>query len=316
MGHKGCHVIRNISLLSFLILMSLTEPACTVSRRPLGSELSPVVLPTYRKGTTFIYSDGTWERVIGVAPGMVTWGDYRGNVSIGSPDFIYRRTRWQTQTRRGTRTFRPRRGIFGGGASTLWPLQKGNVMSYSEIGSWIGKDGSERTYRSNWKCEVVDTERISVLVGEFDTWKIVCKRYGVPGSKSGLRLLEVRTWNFAPDVQHYVQTTSRYTYRKPFRRLELLGVLPPTVELSAEARRKMDSSFQQAMERRKRGVSVPWSIPNPGVSGETTPVDTFQLPDKSFCRRYVQNLKLPDGPIKYYGIACRNPQGKWFIPRM
>jgi hypothetical protein len=56
-------------------------------------------------------------------------------------------------------------------------LRAGNAASYSETGTWIGKGGAESSYRAVWSCAVTGTERVSVMAGDFDTYKIVCKRY-------------------------------------------------------------------------------------------------------------------------------------------
>jgi surface antigen len=77
----------------------------------------------------------------------------------------------------------------------------------------------------------------------------------------------------------------------------------------------MDATFQKAMEFKKSGESVPWSLPNAALSGEITPTGTFRLANGSFCRRFVQKVKLADGHRTYYGMAVRNSDGVWVIPR-
>ena len=66
------------------------------------NRLPSATLPTYRQGTTFVYSDGSWETVVANSAGQVTWRDHRGYVSSGSADFTRRRAEWQTRTRQGT----------------------------------------------------------------------------------------------------------------------------------------------------------------------------------------------------------------------
>lgn len=58
-----------------------------------------------------------------------------------------------------------------------------------------------------------------------------------------------------------------------------------------------------------------WSLSSTAVSGGTTPYGTFKLADGTFCRRYVQDLNLADDQQTYYGMACRDPEGRWGIPR-
>lgn len=302
--------IRHYSLIKTLIILSLAVVGCAAGRQAIGPDLTPAPLPSYTEGTKYIYSNNTWEMVTAATPDMVSWVDHRGKVSSGSPDFIFRRAKWQTKKREGKREFQQRRGFFLGDAITLWPLRKGNSYSYTEFGSWSEKDGPEKSYLAKWTCEVVGTETVFVVAGEFDTWKILCRRYN-----SASRLREVKTWYYAPAVGHYVLSTSQYRYRKASRRLELVAVLPDQKSLSTKVQRKMKTSFQQAMEFKKSGISVPWSDSSSDMFGKTTPTGTFQLENGTFCRRYVQSLNLPEGKRTYYGIACRDSRGEWLIPR-
>jgi surface antigen len=77
----------------------------------------------------------------------------------------------------------------------------------------------------------------------------------------------------------------------------------------------MDKAFQKAMEFRKSGESVPWSMPDTAWSGKITPTGTFRLLDGRYSRRFIHKLNLPDGQRTYYGLALRNANGKWIIPR-
>ena len=302
--------IRHYSLLKTLIIFGFAFVGCATGRQAIGPDLIPAQLPSYKEGTKYIYSNNTWEMVTAATPDMVSWVDHRGKVSSGSPNFIFRRAKWQTKKREGTREFQQRRGFFLGNATTLWPLRTGNSYSYTEIGSWSEKDGPENSYLAKWTCEVVGTETISVMAGDFDTWKILCRRYN-----SAYRLREIKTWYYAPAVGHYVLSTSKYKYRKRSKRLELIAVLPDQDSLSTKVRRKIKASFQHAMEFKKSGISVPWSDPSSDMSGKTTPTGTFQLENGTFCRRYVQSLNQPEIQRTYYGMACRDSRGEWLIPR-
>lgn len=297
------------------IFISLTVSGCATISPPPTSMSDAAPLPSYFAGTTFIYSDGNWETVIESSPETVTWRDYRNYVSTGSRDFTHRRTKWETKTSSGIRRFEPRGDLLIKSDITLWPLRAGNIAHFSEKGTRTGKDGVETTYRTEWSCEVPGIERVSVMAGDFETWKIVCKRYYVSKSKSRSNLREVKTWFYAPEVGHYVLTTSKYYYRQNPKRQELLAVLPPLDEISPEARLKMDRSFQTALEFNKRGETVRWSNQKSGISGEILASHTFKTPDGRYYRRYIQKLKLPDGHRTYYGMAVRSSDGVWTIPR-
>jgi hypothetical protein len=279
-----------------------------------GNRLPSAPLPAYRQGTTFVYSDGAWEIVVANSAGQVTWRDHRGYVSSGSADFTRRRTQWQTRTRQGTRQFEARKDLWVRQKTSLWPLQAGNAAAYTETGIWQRKGEPENTYRANWACEVVGTERVSVMAGEFDTWKIECKRYAGGRVSAKSRLREIKTWHYAPEIGHYVLATRRYYTGKAPERLELLAVLPPLEGLSASAKRQLQSKFQKALESKKSGESMKWSLPDKTLSAEIMPTATFRLDDGRYSRRYVQILNRPEGRQAYYGMAVRDAKGRWVIP--
>jgi len=318
MKKNSANPVRAQRTITISLLIALFASGCAtipVSPGTAGPRLEPAQLPSYGRGTIFVYSDGTWETVIDTAPGMVIWRDHRNYVSSASPDFTYRPVKWEGNTRSVTRQFGPRADLYTRSATTLWPLRAGNAANYSETGTWIEKDGTESSYRTDWSCAVTGTERVSVMAGDFDTYKIVCKRYYVSRSNKRSNLKEAKTWNYAPEVGHYVLATARYYYdRKPWRQ-ELLAVLPPLNGLSVEARRQMERSFQQALEGKKSGQSVSWSSAKLGASVETMPTTTFKISEGSYSRRYVQRLTLPDGQRTYYGMAVRSANGVWTIPR-
>ena len=156
---------------------------------------------------------------------------------------------------------------------------------------------------------------MTVPAGEFNTWKIICTRYNVSVKGVQSRAKEIKVWYYAPQVGHYVLVTRDYLYDKPSHRKELLAVLAPKKILPTRARKKMERSFQEAMEHRVSGSSASWSMSSAAASGGTTPYGTFKRENGTFCRRYVQDLKFPDEQQKYYGMACRDRKGKWIVPR-
>ena len=309
---------RTRKMITSYLLIAVLAAGCTsipVATQNLGPRLEPAQLPSYSRGTTFVYSDGTWETVLDTSPGAVTWKDHRNYVSSSTPDFTYRPSKWEGKTRSVTRQFGPRDDLYTQSPTRVWPLHAGNFANYSETGTWVEKDGTQTSYRTDWSCAVTGTERVSVMAGDFDTFKIVCRRYYVSRSKNASNLREEKTWNYAPAVGHYVLTTAKYYYDKKRRRQELLAVLPPLNGFSAGARRQMERSFQQALERKKSGQTVRWSNAKLRASVETIPTKSFKTPDGKYSRRYVQKLTLPDGQRIYYGMAVRNPSGVWKVPR-
>jgi hypothetical protein len=302
-------------LVIIVVILYLIKYGFAEAQQHTGNRLPSSPLPTYRLGTTFVYSDGSWETVVSNSAGQVTWRDHRGYDSSGSADFTRRRAQWQTRTRQGSRQFEARQDLWVRQKTSLWPLQIGNVASYSEIGVWQQQGEPENAYRANWACEVEGTERVSVMAGEFDTWKIVCKRYAAGRVSGKSHLREIKTWHYAPEIGHYVLTTRRYYTGKAPERLELLAVLPPLEGLSAAEKRRLQSKFQKALEFKKSGEELTWSLPDKTLSGKIMPTATFRLEDGRYSRRYIQTLNRPQGRQTYYGMAVRDAKGRWVIPR-
>ena len=301
------------NLLLFLGVIVLI--GCSTTPQPAGPYMASARLPNYEVGTTYVYSNGSWETVAALSPQLVTWKNHRGNIYNRYPDFTYRSVQWKTRTREGSRRFGPFSYYLVRGNNSLWPLQKGNISSFREMVTSRKIGGSERYYQVNWTCEVIGTERVAVMAGEFDTWKIDCTRYNDFREPSKARVREIRTWYYAPEINHYVLARRQYTSRKPARRLELLAILPPVNGLSDSTRHQMNTAFQTALEYKKRGESAAWSMPSTSWSGQITPTKTFKLADGRYSRRYIQKVTRPDGQRIYYGLAVRDASGKWVVPR-
>jgi hypothetical protein len=221
-------------ILACVILM--TASSCATTGDSSGPKLGPAPLPTYKVGTTFKYADGTWEKVTAIEPGMVTWTDNRGATFSRSPDFTYGAAKWHRQTVQGTRRYMLKKGLIVKKRTSLWPLQKDNAVSYTEMGNWQRNEEPARSYQVDWSCRVEGTERVSVLAGEFDAWKIVCIQSTVPGSTGSSRILETKTWYYSPEIEHPVLITSHYHRDRRSERLELKAVLPPNDGTAADTR--------------------------------------------------------------------------------
>ena len=307
---------RKIFLILFLLVFLSTASDCTSIPDTPVPDPGTAPLPAYQKGMSFVYSDGSWETVTAITAGSVTWRDHRGKISKGSPDFCYRRAEWQAKSHRGFRKFSKRSDLMIQGEDTLWPLRVGNVLSYSELSTKVDQEGTRTSSQAQWTCQVEGTEKVAVMAGEFDTWKINCNRYAVSGKgdiKSRLR--EEKSWYYAPQIGHWILTTSTYHYDKKPRRLELMAVLPSSDGLSGAAHFEMRKSFQKALEEEKRGRALAWSIPDRDISGEIMPMQTYRSSAGIYCRRYVQKLNSATEQRVYYGMACRNSLGRWEIPR-
>jgi hypothetical protein len=197
-----------------IFFVFIVQVGCSTTPQPTGPNTVSAPLPSYEVGTTYVYSNGSSETVAAVSPQLVTWQDHRGNIYHRLPDFTYRAVHWKTRKREGSRRFGPFSFYSVKGDNSLWPLKKGNMSSFKEMVTSRKINGPEKSYQINWTCEVTDTERVAVMAGEFDTWRIDCKRYNNFQEPSKARILEQRTWHYAPEIKHYVMTRRQYSSRK------------------------------------------------------------------------------------------------------
>ena len=316
----GSRLILTTMLLPLAIFLMAS---CTATRNqaPLTSGsnqlgLPPASLPNYKPGTKFVYSNGTWETVMEAGSEQVTWINHRGNQSSGYPDFTYKRHTWKTRDRQGTRSFNQTDFWLQEATKTLWPLKPGNKTRYDEIGWWSSSSGVERGYDSYWSCEVMGTERISVVAGDFDTWKITCRRY--PDKfRANRKTREYRTWYYAPSINHWVLEVRDYNGYRENRRKELAAILP---DLSSFATADdevafMKKQFQNTLETSPRGTTDIWQNPHTQLYVSMTPKNSFRLENGNVCRQYHQKIGRGGDTYEFPGIACRTGEGRWTVPR-
>ena len=290
------------------------QEAKTISPNTLG--LRPAPLPHYKVGTKFVYSNGTWETVTNVGSDGITWKNNRGNESTGLSDFTYKRHTWQTKDRQGNRNFNQTEFWFEEMTTTLWPLQVGNKTRFDEYGSWSDSSGVKRSYDSYWSCEVEDTQRVSVVAGAFDTWKITCKRY--PNSyRTTSKTREYRTWYYAPSVNHWVLEVRDYNGYRENRRKELAAVLPDLRSFTEKDDNvvSLKKQFQNTLEASPKGIPNIWENQREQIFVSMTPKQLFRLENGDVCRQYLQVIGDAGVTYEYPGIACRNDNGRWVVPR-
>lgn len=291
-----------------------TQQAAITDANELDLETAPV--PQYKVGTKFVYSNGTWETVAEVNDDQVVWINHRNDESVGSPDFTYKRSQWKTRDRQGMRGFNQAEFLLGETTTTLWPLKKGNKTRFEEYGTWYTESGEERNYDNYWSCEVLGTERVSVVAGDFDTWKITCKRY--PNKyRTTSRTREYRTWYYAPSINHWVLEERDYNGSRENRRTELAAVLPDLHNYTPDEEDivSLRKQFQNTLESNKKEDSTIWKKAQNQLMVSMTPKSTFRDVNGDICRQYRQVIVQTEFAYEYPGIACRSDEGRWRVPR-
>lgn len=68
-----------------------------------------------------------------------------------------------------------------------------------------------------------------------------------------------------------------------------------------------------ALETAPSGTTHQWHNPDSGNSGSTTPTQTYQTSNGTYCREFTQSVNVGGEVQDAYGTACRQPDGSWKI---
>ena len=274
-------------------------------------------LPTYSIGTTYVYSNGSWERIAEIHPSYLIWENERGDQFLSSPDFTYRPARWESKNMKGYRSYSPTEYLYSSTRTSIWPLMLGNRVNFDEKSKWGVPGVYEKHADATWKCSVDSTQRVSVPAGSFDTYKITCSRYSKVTRAQRPRLWEDKIFYYAPVVGHWVLLEQDFFGARPKVRKELVAVFPSLTALGIDKTTAIGikEHFQQTLGTARSGEMERWTDSSQNISFTMTPLATYRLAGGTPCRQYEQRLDLGWQSKNYYGIACRGESGLWAIPR-
>jgi hypothetical protein len=275
---------RSVSVAVLILLLS--GCGSTPQRQAITLGSAPQ-LPDYRVGDTFIFSDGSVEKVVGIRGERVEWESRGGAFRYTSyRNFIVPKLQWESEERRVTLHY-------SGDHDLLWPLQQGRSAYLSTIVSVSEQGGmSAKQYLQSWRCQVEGGYRIEVAAGTFDTQRVECQRTTLMG-----RWMQTRIWYYAPAVGHYVLREDEYAPTNSRRHIE----------------RRKEQHFQQAMEQLRSGEESEWRDEADRYSRKIRLLRSFRTAAGQYCRDY-QMARRDDGRMQHYqGSACRGGDGQWRI---
>ena len=290
-------------------LLALAAGCSTVgTSHSKSAAMASAPLPTYVKGERFITSDGISLRVESVSGNEVEWR-YKRHVHLKeSRDFIYSTLERKSRTSTTTRDYSPLNH------QALFPLRVGNSAKFTETTLKVSqKSGTKRGKPRYWICEVDGTEKLDLMAGTFDTFRVVCERVHRRHNYKNV----VHTYYYAPAVGHVVLKTIAQKYNKrPDKRIELIGARPSLAAMGvdAETRQRAYAAFQKVLDGAASGATSVWRDPKSGAEVRTVVNGTYQRKDGSYCRRYLQEVTPNLGHRVYPGIACRGEDGHWSAP--
>lgn len=194
---------------------------------------SALGLPRYAPGDAYVFSDGHVEQVRSLKDGAVVWS--------GLNDITYTRARNPVVPIRQW-TFRGgegRREVFGT-PDALWPLDRPRSVRFRVVTHTrtARKEAWERQVVL-WTCRSGKARTLDVRAGRFVAVPLTCDRY----SPTSMKLIERISWDYAPELGHYVRRASINYARATSRTIELTAALaapastPARLEALARAAR-------------------------------------------------------------------------------
>lgn len=290
-------------LLSACQTISLAKLPNFSSKPIVGSAMAPADLPAYNVGDLYYYSNGSREQIVSIE------GETLNMISRSKRKLAnFRNFTLPTPYIEGkTKEFYKVSDI---ATNALWPLSIGKKSKFTTEGRSVSKaTGQTSTYMQRWDCVVEGTERVRVLAGEFDTYRIKCRRLGTNG-----KWWQNRTWNYSPMLGTYVLRRDFHKRSGP-RVRELTAVRPSLQDIPKKTRSSVIRTWQSALETKKSGDIASWTDRVIGVSVQVEPLNTFKGENGQFCRTYKQYLTRKGVTRIYSGVACRTGKMKWRTPR-
>jgi hypothetical protein len=189
---SSCKARVRYSLFAFAALLA----GCADAPPPEVSAGLHVELPTYEPGDTFVFADGSSERVVAIDGEQITWERRNGSRFVSYRNFALPILSWRNATSAGQREVHVE-------PTALWPLSPGSMAEFRETAT-VSDSTGVHTRETLWRCRLEGEERTTVPLGTFDTVIIACRQ---PAPDAVMRTEVERRWYYAPALGHYVKET-------------------------------------------------------------------------------------------------------------
>ncbi len=83
--------------------------------------------------------------------------------------------------------------------------------------------------------------------------------------------------------------------------------------LDANDQVMMERTSQASLEHTQTGSLSSWQNPDTGHSGTITPTRTYEQPNGTYCRDFIQTIVVDNQTYDATGTACRQSDGSWRI---
>ena len=255
-------------------------------------------------GTSFIYSNGSTERVVSAKDHVAQWARGDGTTYSAHRNFLLPKSYWVSDDKRGT-------AAISAAADKLWPVRKGDKISFSaKITMQVGDNpNSTRRRTDQWHCRNDGNRNITVEAGSFETLVLVCWREAKSASPE-----IVRTWYYAKSVRHYVRFVESNAARNSTSIVDLVAIRPGAPGWPPIMRAALARAVVHALEMKGDKSRMPWTSSGANTQVTIEAKSRFVAVDGRPCRRFKQ-IWLANGLRRHYpAVACKTASGKWTIP--
>ena len=294
-------------VLTLLLCSGLLGCMTSAMYAPPGVELahlSPAPLGSTEVGDRYYYSNGRKERVTAVGNGLIDVRRSSRYQYLRFQDFVLME---KAVKRRNALTnidlvqLTPEK--------SLWPLAMGSTVRFGLVKTVAGvADGTPDNPKNFWECAVAGMQTVTVISGEFDTYRIECIR-----KSSRNKIKQYVTYYYAPDIQQVVLRVDRYAH-KPAKSVELVAFKPSLAMLSKSSERRYWQHFQNTLESLTSGTTASWWSRKSDTRIHTTPTRTWKIGANLYCRSFLIRVNNKGSVRSGAGFACRDEQGRWRIP--
>ena len=193
------------------LALTLANCAPKIETKPVAAELPPAEARQAVAGDTWVVKNvisgqEVAGRYLTVDDGIYSWEDDRGCKSIGKTGTFAIYLSWENCSgSTGSQTY--------DSEETLFPLEIGKSVTHRVK----GKNDRGDTWETSQTCEVVETVRVNVPAGEYDTYHVRCED-----------TWNVRNFYYAPELGVQVISIRSRKDRNDVRHTELVSFTPGT----------------------------------------------------------------------------------------
>lgn len=168
------------------LLLAAAAPVQAVFAEPDPVRVEP--------GAVFVFNDGRVERFVEDRGDRQLWTTRRGREFVRSRNFTVPILDWRVGSVSGKRTI-------SGKPDSLWPPTEGARSRFRVATDVRRESGKTRRSIQLWRCSAGKFETRSLPFGEARVIPVSCDRF----TPSTMKVIERRSWLWAPEVGHYVE---------------------------------------------------------------------------------------------------------------